>query len=173
MDFELTDEQQLIRDAVREFAETEVRPHVHEMDEKGIFKPEIIQKFFELGLMAIEIPEQYGGSDGGIFLSVLAIEELSRVDAAAAIYVDVHNTLVNNCILRWANDELKEAEAAGRFAKKMHTNRNAYINKAVRYLNRVNERKTLSEQYRKDALAAQGSTAEVIREFESFLDEGL
>ena len=72
-----------------------------------MFKPELIQKFFELGLMGIEIQEQYGGSEGGIFLSVLAIEELSRVDPAAAIYVDVHNTLVNNCVLRWSNDEQK------------------------------------------------------------------
>jgi short-chain 2-methylacyl-CoA dehydrogenase len=103
----LSEEEELFRSTVHEFAETEVRPYVHEMDEKGIFKPEIIQKFFELGLMAIEIPEQYGGSEGGIFLSVLAIEELSRVDAAAAIYVDVHNTLVNNCVLHWATDEQK------------------------------------------------------------------
>ena len=103
----LSEEEELFRSTVQEFAETEVRPHVHEMDEKGVFLPELIQKFFELGLMAIEIPEQYGGSDGGIFLSVLAIEELSRVDAAAAIYVDVHNTLVNNCVLRWATDEQK------------------------------------------------------------------
>jgi alkylation response protein AidB-like acyl-CoA dehydrogenase len=103
----LSEEEELFRSTVREFAETEVKPHVHEMDEKGIFRPELIQKFFELGLMAIEIPEQYGGSGAGIFLSVLAIEELSRVDPAAAIYVDVHNTLVNNCVIRWANDEQK------------------------------------------------------------------
>ncbi|MEP7326768.1 MAG: acyl-CoA dehydrogenase [Gemmatimonadota bacterium] len=103
----LSEEEELFRSTVHEFAETEVRPYVHEMDEKGIFKPELIKKFFELGLMAIEIPEQYGGAGGGIFLSVLAIEELSRVDAAAAIYVDVHNTLVNNCVLHWASDEQK------------------------------------------------------------------
>lgn len=103
----LSEEEELFRSTVREFAETEVKPHVHEMDEKGIFRPELIQKFFELGLMAIEIPEQYGGTGSGIFLSVLAIEELSRVDASAAIYVDVHNTLVNNCVLKWATDEQK------------------------------------------------------------------
>lgn len=103
----LSEEEELFRSTVREFAETEVRPHVHEMDEAGEFKPELIQKFFDLGVMAIEIPETLGGSGAGIFLSVLAIEELSRVDAAAAIYVDVHNTLVNNCVIRWANDEQK------------------------------------------------------------------
>jgi alkylation response protein AidB-like acyl-CoA dehydrogenase len=77
------------------------------MDEAAKFRPELIRKFFELGLMGIEIPEQYGGAGGNIFLATLAIEELARVDASAAIYVDVHNTLVNNALLRWANDEQK------------------------------------------------------------------
>lgn len=103
----LNEEEELFRSTIQEFAETEIKPLVHEMDEAGEFRPELIQKFFELGLMSIEIPEQYGGSAAGIFLSVLAIEELSKVDPAAAIYVDVHNTLVNNCVLRWSNDEQK------------------------------------------------------------------
>ncbi len=103
----ITEEEELFRSTIREFADTELRPHVHEMDEKGSFNPELIARFFELGLMGIEIPEQFGGSGASIFLSVLAIEELSRVDAAAAIYVDVHNTLVNNCVIRWSNDEQK------------------------------------------------------------------
>jgi alkylation response protein AidB-like acyl-CoA dehydrogenase len=75
------------------------------MDEAGSFRPELIRQFFELGLMGIEIPEQYGGAGGSMFLAVLAIEELARVDASAAIYVDVHNTLVNNALLRWGNEE--------------------------------------------------------------------
>ncbi len=103
----LSDEEALFRDAVREFAESDVRPHVEEMDAAGHFREEIIPKFFELGLMGIEVPEQWGGADGSIFLAMLAIEELARVDASAAIYVDVHNTLVNNCILRWASEEQK------------------------------------------------------------------
>jgi alkylation response protein AidB-like acyl-CoA dehydrogenase len=103
----LSEEETMFRDAVREFAETEVRPHVSEMDEAGAFRKEIIPKFFELGLMGIEVPEKWGGADGNIFLAALAIEELARVDASAAIYVDVHNTLVNNAILRWASDEQK------------------------------------------------------------------
>ena len=78
-----------------------------QMDEAAKFSPELIQKFFELGLMGIEVPEQYGGAGGTIFLATLAIEELARVDASAAIYVDVHNTLVNNALLRWGNDEQK------------------------------------------------------------------
>src|SRR3954447_26375235 len=101
----LTDEEVMFREAVREFAETEVRPHVQSMDEAAQIRQELIPKFFELGLMGIEVPEQYGGSSGTIFMAVLAIEELARVDASAAIYVDVHNTLVNNAILRWATSE--------------------------------------------------------------------
>ena len=101
----LTEEEAMFRDAVREFAETEIRPHVHDMDEAAHFRPDIIPKFFELGLMGIEVPEQYGGGGGNIFMAVLAIEELARVDASAAIYVDVHNTLVNNALLRWGSPE--------------------------------------------------------------------
>ena len=101
----LSEEETMFRDAVREFAETEVKPHVHEMDEAAQFRPDLIPRFFELGLMGIEVPEQYGGAGGGIFLSVLAIEEIARVDASAAIYVDVHNTLVTNALLRWGTPE--------------------------------------------------------------------
>jgi alkylation response protein AidB-like acyl-CoA dehydrogenase len=104
----LSDEESMFRDAVREFAESDIRPHVHEMDEAAQFRQDIIPKFFELGLMGIEVPEQFGGSAGTIFMAVLAIEELARVDASAAIYVDVHNTLVNNAILRWASPEQQQ-----------------------------------------------------------------
>jgi alkylation response protein AidB-like acyl-CoA dehydrogenase len=101
----LSEEETMFRDAVREFAETDIRPHVQEMDEAAQFRLDLIPKFFELGLMGIEVPEAYGGSSGTIFMAALAIEELARVDASAAIYVDVHNTLVNNAIIRWANTE--------------------------------------------------------------------
>jgi alkylation response protein AidB-like acyl-CoA dehydrogenase len=101
----LSEEEDLFRQTVREFAETEVGPHVHEMDADAKFKPELLTKFFELGLMGIEVPEQYGGAGGSIFLATLAIEELARVDASAAIYVDVHNTLFNNALKRWGSDE--------------------------------------------------------------------
>ncbi|HEY4102139.1 MAG TPA: acyl-CoA dehydrogenase [Gemmatimonadales bacterium] len=103
----LSEEEELFRQTVREFAETEVAPHVHEMDEASQMRPDLITKFFELGLMGIEIPEQYGGAGATIFLAMLAIEELARVDASAAIYVDVHNTLFNNALIRWGNDEQK------------------------------------------------------------------
>jgi alkylation response protein AidB-like acyl-CoA dehydrogenase len=101
----LSDEEGLFRDSVREFAKSEVRPLVSSMDEAARFEPSLIPKFFELGLMGIEVPERWGGAGGGIFLAVLAIEELARVDASAAIYVDVHNTLVNNALLRWGTEE--------------------------------------------------------------------
>ena len=103
----LSEEELMFRDAVREFAETDIRPHVYEMDQAAQFRPDLISKFFELGLMGIEVPEEYGGSGGTIFMAVLAIEELARVDASAAIYVDVHNTLVNNALLRRASSEQK------------------------------------------------------------------
>lgn len=101
----LSEEEELFRATVREFAETEVRPYVSEMDEAAKFRPELIAKFFELGLMGIEVPERFGGAGANIFLATLAIEELARVDASAAIYVDVHNTLVNNAVLRWGSVE--------------------------------------------------------------------
>jgi len=104
---QLSEEEGAFRDAVREFAETEVRPHVAEMDEAGVFRRDLISRFFEMGLMGIEVPEQYGGAGGSFFMATVAIEELARVDASAAIYVDVQNTLVNNIFLRWAGEEQK------------------------------------------------------------------
>ena len=103
----LTEEEDLFRQTVREFAESEIGPHVHDMDEASKMNPDLITKFFELGLMGIEVPEQYGGAGGTIFMAMLAIEEMARVDAASAIYVDVHNTLFNNALLRWGSDEQK------------------------------------------------------------------
>lgn len=104
----LSEEEQLFRQTVRDFAETEVKPHVMEMDEAAKFNPDLITRFFDLGLMGIEVPESLGGAGGSIFLATLAIEELARVDASAAIYVDVHNTLVNNALARWGTDEQKQ-----------------------------------------------------------------
>ena len=103
----LTDEESLFRQSVREFADQHVRPLAPEMEEKGKFAPEIIQQFFDLGLMGIEIPEEYGGQGGSFFNAILAVEELSRVDASAGVIVDVQNTLVNNAIMRWGNEEQK------------------------------------------------------------------
>ena len=101
----LSEEETMFRDAVRDFAEAEVRPYVSEMDEQAHFRGEIIPKFFELGLMGIEVPERFGGSDGTLFMVTLAVEAISRVDAAAAILMDVQNTLVNFPIGHYGSEE--------------------------------------------------------------------
>jgi alkylation response protein AidB-like acyl-CoA dehydrogenase len=103
----LTDDEILFRDNVRQFAEDKIRPLAKEMDEKGVFDHGLIDQFFQLGLMGIEIPEQYGGAGGRFFEAILAVEECSRADASAGVIVDVQNTLVANAILRWANEEQK------------------------------------------------------------------
>jgi alkylation response protein AidB-like acyl-CoA dehydrogenase len=104
----LTDDEILFRDNIHQFADEKVRPLVAEMDEKGVFDQGLIEQFFQLGLMGIEVPEQYGGGAGTFFEAILAVEELSRVDASAGVVVDVQNTLVNNALLRWGSDEQKK-----------------------------------------------------------------
>ena len=104
----LSEEEQMCRQAVRDFDESEIRPHVSRMDEAGQFDLDLLRKLYDMGLMAIESPEQLGGAGGTIFMASLAIEELARVDASAAIYVDVQNTLVVNCLLRRGSDEQKQ-----------------------------------------------------------------
>ena len=103
----LSEEEAMFQEAVRGFAEERVRPLVHEMDERGALDASLIPPCFEMGLMGIEIPEALGGAGGSFFLAALAVEALSSVDPAVAILVDVQNTLVNNCLLRWANDAQK------------------------------------------------------------------
>jgi alkylation response protein AidB-like acyl-CoA dehydrogenase len=104
----LTEDEILFRDNVRQFAEDSIRPKVREMDEKGVFERSLIDQFFQLGLMGIEVPEQFGGAGGKFFDAILAVEEVSRIDASAGVIVDVQNTLVNNALLRWSNDEQKK-----------------------------------------------------------------
>src|SRR5256885_15061599 len=104
----LTEDEILFRDNVRQFAEDKIRPLVKEMDEKGVFDHALLEQFFHLGLMGIEIPEQYGGAGGKFFEAILAVEELSRVDASSGVIVDVQNTLVNNALLRWGTEEQKK-----------------------------------------------------------------
>src|SRR5213079_1054755 len=103
----LTEEERMFQGAVRDFAEAEVRPRVCAMEQAAQLDAALIPKFFELGLMGIEIPEQHGGAGGSLFMTVLAVEELSAVDASTAIFVDVQNTLVNALLLKWASDDLK------------------------------------------------------------------
>jgi butyryl-CoA dehydrogenase/short/branched chain acyl-CoA dehydrogenase len=97
----------MFRDTVRRFAVEKIRPYVREMDEQAHFRHEIIEEFFKLGLMGVEIPEEYGGQGGSFFQAVLAVEALSAVDPSAGVVVDVQNTIVNNAILRWGNEDQK------------------------------------------------------------------
>jgi len=104
----LSEDEAMFRDAVRQFADEQIRPLVHRMDEEQHMDPGLIQQCFELGLMGIEVPEPYGGTGSSFFTAVLVVEELSHVDASVGVLVDVQNTLVNNAFLRWGSEALKE-----------------------------------------------------------------
>jgi alkylation response protein AidB-like acyl-CoA dehydrogenase len=104
----LTEDEQMLREAASDFAESAIKPLTHEMDEKAKLDPDLIRQFFEMGLMGIEIPEAYGGAGGTFMMSIVAIEQISRVDGSAGVFMDVQNTLVNNAFLRYGSDALKE-----------------------------------------------------------------
>jgi alkylation response protein AidB-like acyl-CoA dehydrogenase len=104
----LAEDEQLLRDSVREFARAQVRPLVAEMDAQAKIPRALIDKLFDLGVMGIEIPEAMGGSGGRFFHAVLVVEELSRVDPSVGVLVDVQNTLVANALIRWASTDLKQ-----------------------------------------------------------------
>src|ERR1041385_4254991 len=103
----LSEEEKFFQSTVRKFAREQIRPYGREMDEAGVFRKDIIRQLFEMGLMSIEIPEEYGGQGGTFFQAVLAVEELSAVDPVAGVIVDVQNTICNNALLRWATPEQK------------------------------------------------------------------
>ena len=105
---QLSEDERLFADAVRAFARDEVAPLVRRMDEEQHMDAALVEKMFALGLMGIEIPEEYGGSGGSFFDAVLAVELLSAVDPAVALLVDVQNTLVASALLRWATEEQKK-----------------------------------------------------------------
>src|SRR5499427_8787752 len=104
----INDEETLFRQSVREFSDQQIKPLAAEMDEAGKFSADLIKQLFDLGLMGIAIPEQYGGQCGSFFMSIIAVEELSRADASAGVIVDVQNTLVSNAIQTWATDDQKQ-----------------------------------------------------------------
>ena len=104
----LDEDEEIFRKTVREFSAQEITPRVSDMDRDGGYAPEIIPKLFELGVMAIETPEKWGGADGTFFLATLAVEEISRADASVGVLVDVQNTLVANALLRWGSESLKQ-----------------------------------------------------------------
>jgi butyryl-CoA dehydrogenase/short/branched chain acyl-CoA dehydrogenase len=103
----LNDEEKLFRDTVRSFARKQIAPLVREMDERAALDKQLLRQLFEAGLMGIEIPEEFGGQGGSFFQCVQAIEEISALDPAVGVVVDVQNTIVNNALLRWATNEQK------------------------------------------------------------------
>jgi len=104
---DLSEEEAMFRDQVRQFAEEKVRPLVPKMDAEAAMPRELIEACFELGIMGIEIPERYSGAGATFFMSILVVEELARVDASLAVLVDVQNTLVNNALQRWGTEDQK------------------------------------------------------------------
>src|ERR1700712_2645462 len=103
----LSPDELLFRDTVRDFARTEITPLVRPRDEAQKFDPKLLRKLFDLGLMGIQAPEQYGGAAGTLFEAVLAVEEISAVDPAVGVLIDVQNTLVVSALIRWANEDQK------------------------------------------------------------------
>ncbi len=119
----LSEDEEMFRQSVREFAMGELRPRVEAMDEQGKLDPALVKQCFDLGLMGIETPEEYGGAGASFFTAIIGVEELSRVDASVGVFVDVQNTLVNNALIRWGNPEQKKkyltelaAERVGAYA---------------------------------------------------------
>jgi len=103
----LSEDERLFRDSVYAFADREVRPLIREMDEQAKIPRDLVRKLFDLGVMAIEIPEVHGGGGATFFHSILAVESFSRVDPSVGVFVDVQNTLMINALQRWGNEEQK------------------------------------------------------------------
>ncbi len=104
---QLTEDEQMLKEAAADFAEASIKPLVEEMDENAKLDENLIQQFFEMGLMGIDVPEQYGGGGGTFMMSILAIEQISRVDASAGVFMDVQNTLVNNAFVNFGSEAVK------------------------------------------------------------------
>jgi short-chain 2-methylacyl-CoA dehydrogenase len=103
----LSEEEQMFQQSVRDFAIEKIRPLVHDMDHEATMSKDLIASFFDLGIMGIEVPDKWGGAGSSFFNAVVVVEELSHVDASCGVLVDVQNTLVNNAILRWGNEDQK------------------------------------------------------------------
>ena len=112
----LSEEEQMFQQSVRDFAVERIRPLVHKMDHDAAMDRDLIKSFFELGIMGVEVPDQWGGAGSTFFTAVLIVEELSHVDASCGVLVDVQNTLVNNAILRWGT-EAQKSKYLGMLAK--------------------------------------------------------
>lgn len=103
-----SEDENSFREAIRSFAESEIKPHVNEMDSKAQMDPSLIKKLFEMGLMGIETPEKFGGAASTFTMACIAVEELGRVDGSVSVLVDVQNTLCTNALLRWSTEAQKE-----------------------------------------------------------------
>ena len=104
----LSEDEKMLQEASADFAKSVIAPKVHEMDHNAKLDPEVIKSFFEMGLMGIEIPSEYDGGDGTFMMAILAIEQISKVDASAGVFMDVQNTLVNNAFVNFASVEMKK-----------------------------------------------------------------
>ena len=105
---QLSEDDLAFQSTVLKFARDRIAPHVRSMDESAVFRKDLLHEMFELGLMGIEIPEEFGGQEGTFFQSVLAVEALATIDPSAAVIVDVQNTIANNILLRWGTPEQKQ-----------------------------------------------------------------
>ena len=103
----LTEQERMFQEAVQDFADAEIAPRVMQMDEAAQMDTSLLPQLFDMGIMGIEIPEEFGGTGADFFTSILIVEALSRVDPSVGTLVDVQNTLVINAMLRWGSDELK------------------------------------------------------------------
>jgi alkylation response protein AidB-like acyl-CoA dehydrogenase len=104
----LSEDEQFFYETVRDFAREKVQPLVRKMDDEAKMDPSVPKQLFEMGLMSIEIPEQFGGAGSSFFMSILAVEAMSTVDPSVGVMIDVQNTLVNNAFMRWGSDAVKE-----------------------------------------------------------------
>ncbi len=103
----MSEEEEMFREAVRDFAQGEIEPRARDMEDAGHYDEDLVRSLFEMGLMGIEVPEEHGGAGGSFFQAILAVEELSRADAAVGVLVDVQNTLFNNALARWGTEKQK------------------------------------------------------------------
>lgn len=116
---QLTEDEQMLKEATADFAQSSIAPLVHKMDEQAKLEQSVINECFEMGLMGVEIPEKYEGAGGTFMMSIVAIEQLSRVDASVGVFMDVQNTLVNNAFLNFGTENIKDKYLAQLATKKV------------------------------------------------------
>ena len=116
---QLTEDEQMLKEATADFAQSSIAPLVQKMDEQAKLDQSVIDECFEMGLMGVEIPEKYDGAGGTFMMSIVSIEQLSRVDASVGVFMDVQNTLVNNAFLNFGSEDIKDKYLAQLATKKV------------------------------------------------------